>query len=345
MRIVLCYPVEPDQLAQLRAAAPPEAELVDAGQERIAEELPRADLFFGHAKVPVDWDAVVSTGRLRWIQSSAAGLDHCLTPPVLASPAITVTSASGLFADQVAEQAMALILGLVRSFPRFARAQQRKEFVRRPTRDLHGMTVGIIGLGGNGRRLAEVLAPWRVRMLGTDFFPEVPVPGVEVFGPEGLERVLGESDLVVLSLPLNATTHHLIDAAALESMKPGSFLVNVARGPVVKEADLIAALERGHLAGAGLDVTEVEPLPVESPLWELPQVLITPHVGAQSARRVAVTTEFICRNLVRYRRHQPLWNRVDKQLGFPRPAARPPSDWLAAPATVEPSWQPRQDPA
>ena len=125
MKIVLCYPVEPRHVEQI-AAAMPEAEVVDAGQERIAEELYDADIYCGHAKVPVDWDAVVRQGRLQWIQSSAAGMDHCLTPPVVASE-IPVSSASGVLADQVGEHTIALLTAWHRSLPTFFRAQQLKE--------------------------------------------------------------------------------------------------------------------------------------------------------------------------------------------------------------------------
>ena len=155
MRIVLCYPVESHHLAQIATAAP-EAELVDAGQERIADEIFSADVYCGHAKVPVDWEGVVRQGRLQWIQSSAAGMDHCLVPSVVES-SITVTSASGVLSDQVAEHAIALLTGWCRSLPVFFRAQQKKEFIRRPTRDLTRSTVGIVGFGGVGRRLAELL--------------------------------------------------------------------------------------------------------------------------------------------------------------------------------------------
>ncbi len=147
MRIVLCYAVSERNIAQIQAAAP-EAEIVNAGQENVASELPSADIFCGHAKVPVDWPAAVKQGRLRWIQSSAAGMDHCLVPAVIAADEIVVTSASGLFADQVAEQTLALLFGLVRSLPVFFRAQQRHDFTRRATSDLHGKTVGILGFGG-----------------------------------------------------------------------------------------------------------------------------------------------------------------------------------------------------
>lgn len=320
MRIILCYPIEPRHLAQIRAAAP-NCELVDAGQERIAAELPNADIFCGHAKVPVPWAKVVEQGRLNWIQSSAAGLDHCLTPEVIDSD-IVVTSASGLFADQVAEQTLALLLGFLRGLPTFFRQQQTKEFIRRPTLDLHGKTVGIVGLGGNGRRIAEVLVPFRVRILATDYFPIDKPPHVEQLWPaDRLHRLLGESDIVILCVPLNSQTTGMIGQSELAAMKRGAVLINVARGPVVDEAALIAALESGQLAGAGLDVTEIEPLPGTSKLWTLPNVIITPHVGAQSARRADDTTNLICENLGRYFSGQPLLNLVDKQLGFQIPLA------------------------
>lgn len=318
MNIVLCYPLEPHHVEQIAAAAP-EATVINAGQEGIAERIFEADIFCGHAKVPVPWDAVVKQGRLRWIQSSAAGLDHCLVPSVIES-GIVVTSASGLFADQVAEQTLALLLGLLRGLPTFFRQQQRHEFVRQPTRDLHGATIGIVGFGGNGRRIAEVLATFRPRILATDVFPvNRPDHVAELWPADRLHDLLPQVDVLILCIPLNAQTKHLIGAAELKLLKQHSLLINVARGEVVDEAALVAALQSDRLAGAGLDVTEVEPLPPQSPLWDLPNVIITPHVGAQSAKRLSDTTELFCRNLRRYLHGQSLWNRVDKRLGFPHP--------------------------
>ena len=317
MRIVLCYPVEPKHLRQIAAAAG-DAEIVDAGQERVAAELFAADIFCGHAKVPVDWDGVVRQGRLQWIQSSAAGMDHCLVPSVVASE-IAVTSASGVLADQVAEHTIALVTGWCRGLPVFFRAQQLKEFIRRPTRDLTRSTVGIIGFGGVGRRLAELLAPFQTRILATDMFPVDKPPHVESLWPAGrIVDVLPQADFVVLALPLNDTTRGIIDAAMLARMKPGGLLVNVARGPLVVAADLVAALESKRLAGAVMDVTDPEPLPTDSPLWDLPGVIITPHVGGQSSWRSDNMTVLFCRNLQRRRLGLPLVNYLaDKRLGFP----------------------------
>lgn len=322
MRIVLCYPVEARHVAQIQAAAP-QFEIVDAGQERIAQELPSADIFCGHAKVPVPWDDVVRLGRLRWIQSSAAGMDHCLVPSVVGS-SITVTSASGVLADQVAEHTVALLTGLLRSLPVFFRAQQKKEYIRRPTRDLHGKTIGIVGFGGVGRRVAEVLAPFKVRILATDMFPVDRPAQVESLWPaDRLDELLPLVDVLILSVPLTDETRWMIDARRLALLPKGAILMNVARGQLVIEADLVAALESGQLSSAGLDVAAEEPLPPESRLWDLPNVIITPHVGGQSARRIDDMTNFFCENLRRYQSDEPLLNLVDKRLGFPvRTAAR-----------------------
>lgn len=318
-QLVVCYPTEDRHLEAIQRAAPG-YRIVLATQETIPERIMDADIFVGHAKVPVDWDAVVAQGRLTFIQSSAAGLDHCLAPSVIESP-IVVCSASGLFADQVAEQTLALLLGLLRGIPVFYRQQQRHEFVRRPTDDLHGKRVGIVGLGGNGRRLATMLAPFRVTIRACDYFPEHKPDCVEVLLPHTeLEALAAWSQVLILCLPLNASTREWIDRKVFDCMPPGSYLINVARGQCVAEGDLVKALVSGRLKGAGLDVTAVEPLPLTSSLWDLPNVMITPHVGAQSGPRYDDSTKLICENLVRYLSNRPLFNQVDKRLGFPHPS-------------------------
>ena len=318
MRIVLCYPVEEQHKQQIQAVVP-QAELVDAGQERVAVELPTADLFCGHPKVPVPWAEVVARGRLRWIQSSAAGLDHCLVPEVIGSQ-ITVTSASGVLADQVAEHGLGLAIACTRRLPLFLQQQAQREFVRRPTRDLTDATVGIVGLGGVGRRLVEVLRPFRVRIVATDFFPIRKPAGVDFLGgPADLPEVLRQADVLFLCVPLTPLTRGMIDAQALAMLPPGAILVNMARGPLVDENALADALESGHLDSAALDVTPQEPPAPTSRLWTAPRLIITPHVAGQSARRIDAMTDFFCDNLRRYVAGEPLRNLVDKTRGFPEP--------------------------
>jgi D-3-phosphoglycerate dehydrogenase len=267
---------------------------------------------------------VVAAGRLRWIQSSAAGLDHCLVPAVVAS-SIVVTSASGVLADQVAEHALGLAIACTRRLPLFLGQQARREFVRRPTRDLTGATVGIVGLGGVGRRLVEVLAPFRPRILATDWFPvNQPAAVARLGGPDTLPDLLREVDILFLCAPLTPQTRGMIDATALATLRPGSILVNVARGPLVDDVALAAALHSGHLDSAALDVTPTEPPPADSPLWSAPRLILTPHVAGQSARRIDAMTDFFCDNLERYADGRPLRNLVDKRLGFPEPGREAP---------------------
>lgn len=318
MRIVLCYPVESQHIDQIRAAAPPDAEIVDAGQERIAKELFDADIFCGHAKVPVDWDGVMAAGRLQWIQSSAAGMDHCLVPSVIASD-VPVTSASAVLADQVAEHTIALLTAWCRSLPVFFRAQQTKEFVRRPTCDLTRSTLGIVGFGGVGHRVAEVLQPFKTRTIATDLYPGEKPDTLDALWPaDHLDRLLSESDFVVLCLPLNEMTRGIIDGKKLDLMQSHALLANMARGPLVVTDDLVDRLQAGRIAGAVMDVTDPEPLNQDSQLWDLPNVIITPHVGGQSSWRIDNMTKLFCENLRRWQAKEPLINFLtEKRLGFP----------------------------
>ena len=326
--IVTCFPLNDSHVQRFREAAQDDFEVVVSSQKHITQDIFKADVFCGHAKVPVDWNEVVKAGKLSWIQSSAAGLDHCLTPPVIDSE-ILVSGCSGLFANQVAEQTMALLMGLIRRLPVFFSAQQKKQYVRRPTDNLFGKTVGIVGFGGNGQRIAQVLRPLTGQILATDCFPDACQALVQqetvqdVLAEDQLETtLLPKADVLIVTLPLSDLNEQLIAERQLRLLKPGSYLINVGRGSVVDTDALVNNLTSGHLGGAGIDVVDPEPLPVESPLWEMENVIISPHVAAQSPHRIPVTIDLFCENLARFRMGKSLLNQVDKKLGFPRPEHR-----------------------
>ena len=319
--IVLCFPAEERHISQVKETANG-YQVIHAEQSEIAQRLFDADIFYGHAKTPVDWPAVVEQGRLKWIQSSAAGLDHCLHPAVIDSE-IVVSGCSALFADQVAEQTMAILFGLVRSMPAFYAAQEKRQYKRLPTALLHGKTVGIVGFGGNGRRIATALQSFAGRIIATDQFPEFEPPeSVEVLPSDNLKQLFTESDVVICTLPLSEANEKLVGAEEFASCKEGAYFVNVGRGSTVDHDALCNALKTGKLAGAGLDVFDPEPIPTNHPIWDLPNVIITPHVGAQSPYRVDSSTHLFCKNFKRYQSNETLLNLVDKQLGFPRPDNR-----------------------
>ena len=327
--LVVCFkdtPVEEAHIERIHAAWSA-VDIVNVGQKDIADALLEADFFCGHAKVPVDWEKIVQNKRLQWIQSSAAGMDWCLTPAVINSD-IAITTASGVLADQVAEHAQALILGWMRSLPvclheQHARsAPDFRKFIRRPTRDLTGATVGIVGLGGVGRRIAEVLAPFQTTILATDLYPSAkPAYVHELWGADRLDDLLQQSDVVILCLPLNARTQGLFNKKKLQQMKSTALLVNVARGDIVVTDDLVLALNKGKIAGAVLDVTAPEPLPAEHPLWDFfPNVIITPHIGGQSRQRFDDVVDIFTANVQRRQAGQPMINFLTpegKRLGFP----------------------------
>lgn len=327
--LVVCFretPVDERQIARI-AAAWSDVNIINTDQKGIAEALFEADYFCGHAKVPVPWDEIVSAGRLRWVQSSAAGMDWLLVPSVIKSD-IIVTTASGVLADQVSEHGLALTLAWHRNLSAFildqfqsAENPDYRKFKRKPTRDLTEKTVGIVGYGGVGRRFSEVVRPFARRILATDLYPEnAPAHLDELWPADRLDDLLAESDVVFLSLPLCEETRGIFTKARLERMKKGALLVNMARGPLVDSYALADVIASEHLAGAVMDVTSPEPLPADHPLWDLPQVLITPHVGGQIRWRFDDVCDIFCENVRRFLAEEPLINRLSpegKRLGFP----------------------------
>ena len=320
--VVLCYPASTEDISEIQQSFPG-SQIVVADQNDIGQKIHSATIFCGHAKKnQIDWQEVVANGKLRWIQSSAAGLDHCLADSVVRS-GILVSGCSGLFANQVAEQTLALLYGLVRRMPQFYRQAEKKIYERSPTDTLHGKSVGIVGFGGNGRRIAELLKDVAGKILATDSFPEFEKPGfVEVYAADQLDLLLQMSDVVVVTLPLTSCTRNLLGAEQFATMRDGSYFINVARGAIVDHAALREAIKNQKIAFAGLDVIDPEPLPADSPFWEEERVVITPHVGAQSADRVSLTTRLFCENARRLFNGKRLFNLVDKELGFPRPEHR-----------------------
>ncbi|MBR5626543.1 MAG: D-2-hydroxyacid dehydrogenase [Thermoguttaceae bacterium] len=305
----------------------PDVNIINTDQSGVGEALFEADYFCGHAKVPVDWDGIVAQQRLKWIQSSAAGMDWCLVPSVIASD-ITITTAAGVLADQVSEHGLSLILAWHRNLRAFMMDQfvrtenpDYHSFKRKPTDDLTGKTVGIVGFGGVGRRFSEVVAPFARRILAVDLYPENKPGHVENLWPaHRIDELLEQSDVVFLSLPLNSSTRGYFDRRRLACMKKGALLANMARGPIVVTEDLVESLQNGNLGGAIMDVTSPEPLPKDHPLWSMPNVLITPHVGGQIRWRFDDICDIFCENVKRYHQGQPLINRLSplgKKLGFP----------------------------
>ena len=250
----------------------------------------------------------------------SAGIDGLATEHLRARPSVVVTTARGVHGDQMAEHTLALILALTRALPRFLRQQARREWKRQTLPDLAGRTLLILGYGTIGERIGELTRAVGLTVIGVRRTPrssETRTPdGVETVGIDDLDRVLPRADYVVLTLPRTPETLGLMSRERLSSMKPGSFLVNVGRGGTVDEKALFEVLRNGPLEGAALDVFGEEPLAPESPLWDLPNLIVTPHVAAASPRYFEQVFRLFADNLARFLEGQPLRHVADPGRGY-----------------------------
>jgi D-2-hydroxyacid dehydrogenase (NADP+) len=257
---------------------------------------------------------------LRWVQTVGAGVERLLTPEIVARSELVITNASGIHAQPIAEHAFGFALMFARNLHLAAARQHEANWQSQPYREtirtLRGKTLGVLGLGAIGTRIAQIGAAFGLRVIGLKRTPE-PVEHVsEVYGPDDLLPFLAQSDLLVNLLPLTAATRGWIGQPELAALPRGSFFINLGRGATVDTAALVEALRSGHLAGAGLDVTEPEPLPSDHPLWTLPNVIITPHYSGAQPAYFEELGELFLGNLERYLRGEPLRNVVDKQEGY-----------------------------
>jgi D-2-hydroxyacid dehydrogenase (NADP+) len=225
-------------------------------------------------------ELVAAMPDLDWIQALTTGIDPLMSLNL--GPKVTITSARGIHGPQMSELGLLLMLSLARKFPSMLHNQQQAVWERWPQRLLHGKTVVIVGVGTISEVLAGYCKALGLRVVGVSD-SRTAAPGFDGIEPRRrLGPVAATADFLVVLAPLTPENDHLINAAVLGQMRPDAFLINLARGRVVDEAALIDVLQRGAIAGAGLDVFETEPLPAESPLWRLPNVIVTPHVGGLS---------------------------------------------------------------
>ncbi len=259
---------------------------------------------------------ILSLPSLKWIHSVSAGVEHALDEQ-LRQMDVILTNASGVFDLPIAETVVAYILMIVKQMPTFFRQQQTHVWKKRSLREAAGLTVGLVGLGSIGTEIARLCQGLEMRVIATRRHPEEGAPHVDTLYPTSeLHRLLEASDFVVIAVPLTEETQGMIDAEALRQMGEGAWLINIARGAVVDEQALIGALQEGRIAGAALDVFVEEPLPEDSPLWELENVIITPHNSWSTPHLKEREAALFLENLRHYLRDEPLRNVVNKELGY-----------------------------
>jgi phosphoglycerate dehydrogenase-like enzyme len=267
--------------------------------------------------------------RLAWVHSATSGVERALTP-ASRERGLIVTNARGVFSRPIAEYVLMMILAVSRRLPQLLELQRERTWQPLEGSELRDVTVGIVGLGSIGRAVGGLATAFGCRVIAVRRRPE---SGVEssregddlsfgeamldrVGGPEMLPELLGESDFIVLAAPLTPETENMINADTLAMIKPGSWLINVARGRLIDERALLRALRDGPLGGAVLDTFREEPLPALSSFYELPNVIVTPHTAWSSGRVLDRSVDLFCDNLRRFATGEPLLNVVDPAAGY-----------------------------
>ena len=316
---VLLLGFEPDtlsdeQVTKVRAAAPDMRVLVSRDKDEIEGVLNEIEIVAGS----FPRDLFPQASALRWYQQWGAGADWLLEHPEVAKLDFTLTNASGVHAVPISEHILAYLLAFARQLPQALSAKKEKAWQHElPVFELADKTMLLVGVGAIGVRTAELAAALGMRVIGIKRDPDTNVPGLEsVHAPDALPDLLPEADAVVLTLPLTEETRGTIGERELRIMKASSYLVNIGRGGLIDEPALIRALQEGWLAGAGLDVFEEEPLPQDSPLWGLENVILTAHYAGLTPRYTERALAIFLDNLKRYQAGEPLENVVDKELGY-----------------------------
>jgi phosphoglycerate dehydrogenase-like enzyme len=322
---------------QIRAALPSDWEIQTVGapadgrgdggapSAEVMAAVRGAEVYVGYGIQPELFHAATAPphGCLRWVHSAAAGVGGSLHEAMVQSE-VVLTNSAGIHAAPIAETVLAMMLHFTRGLDFAVRAQAEHRWDKEsfdaadtPVCEISGATMGIIGFGGIGREVARRADALGMRVLAVKRTPGETPPGVELLtGNAGLDRLLERSDVLVVAVPETPTTRGLVGARELALLPRGAILINVARGRVLDEAALIEAVRAGRLRGAALDVFEREPLSADSPLWDLPGVLITPHVSGTSRQFWRREADLIVRNIGRYLAEEPLLNAVNKQHGY-----------------------------
>jgi phosphoglycerate dehydrogenase-like enzyme len=277
--------------------------------------LARAEVLVAHRIPP---DLVARAPHLRWIQFTSAGVDH-LWQPSLGEPHLTVTSAKGIHAYPMAEFVMSCLLVFTKGWRRLLRQQNEHRWNRFVLDEVHGKTIVLLGAGEIARGIARLAKVFGMHVIGVrrrESSEGLPPELDEHFSVSALEQLLPRGDYIVASLPLTAKTRGLLNEQAFRAMKPSAIFVNVGRGRTVDQKALVRALQEGWIAGAALDVFEREPLSPDDPIWDVPNLLVSPHMGPDTPMYMERMTDLLCDQLLRYAESRPLRNVVDPQEGY-----------------------------
>ncbi len=314
MKFLVAHNIDAKSLERLRSVSSEVEVIVAKTREVAVTKVTDADAVYGGGQLARE--IFVAGKKLRWAQIRGAGVEASLYPEMVESDVI-LTNTSGAYDIPIADHAFAMMLCLARGLNIFIRHQIEGVWKGTPVLELARQTVLIVGLGSIGLAVAQRAHGFDMRILASDVMEvDRPEYGERVEKPEKLHELLPEADFIAICCPLTQKTQGLIGEAEIQKIKPTAYIINPARGKIIDQSAMIRALSENRIAGAGLDVFEQEPLPADSPLWKMPNVIITTHTAGSSPSTVERITDIVCENLRRFSAGEPLINVVNKKTGF-----------------------------
>ncbi|MCB9458921.1 MAG: D-2-hydroxyacid dehydrogenase [Anaerolineaceae bacterium] len=333
IKVIVAADISDELMAKLQAISP-RLEITRYTGEVPATAWATAEVLYTGRHFPLPEQAP----RLRWIQVPSAGMEHTQRFPIAQAEDVVITSTSGMHAQQLANYTWLMILAFNFRLPEWMIDKQKAHWPESPQSryvpvDIDQQTVGIVGYGSIGREIARLAKAFGMRVLAskrdikrpaqrdTEYIqagigdPEGDIPE-RIYPGEAIASMAAECDYLAVTLPYTEGTHHNIDDSVFEAMKESAVIINVGRGGVIDEKAMITALSSGKIRGAGLDVFEEEPLPSTSPLWQMDNVIISPHVGGSTTRYQEKAIDIFAGNLKRYVENRPLMNMLDRETGY-----------------------------
>lgn len=295
-------------------SAAPNSNVITCDFEQAAQHIRDIDILVTWGSMDIR-PLYLDAPKLKWIHSLSAGIEGLIFSEIKNANTL-LTNSRGIHGIPVSEHVFAMMLAFTRGLDVFIRQQAKHQWKRTTVGEIHGKTIGIVGLGSIGREIAKKAKGMGMQVVASKQTMTTELFVDELYPPENLHELLSLSDFVVTALPLLEETKHLFTIKEFAAMKPSAYLINIARGGIIKQDDLVAALEQGLIKGACLDVFDEEPLPESSPLWDMQNVIITPHVAALSPSYLDRAIKLFADNLSRFQQHKEMLNIIDKVKGY-----------------------------
>ena len=297
----------------IRAVAP-DSTIISCELQNAAEHIADTDILLTWGAMDIR-SLYLSAPKLKWVHALSAGIENLIFPEIKSSTTL-LTNSKGIHGIPISEHVLAMMLSFTRGINMFIRQQIGKQWKRVPVEEIHDKTIGIVGLGSIGREIAKKAKGMGMQVVASKQTITTEIFVDKLYTPDQLHELLAISDFVVIALPLLEETKDLITLKEFAAMNPSAYFINVARGAVVKQDDLVTALQQGLIKGAGLDVFDHEPLSETSPLWDMPNVIITPHLAALSPNYMDRAIKLFADNLSRFIQHKEMLNIIDKNKGY-----------------------------